>query len=320
MRKKEKSSGNKKGSVIAQKETVRVVRKVIYLYEDGTPVKDAEGNDAVTLQWADFVRNKEVDTKSGKAFFEPWATVTFEALETIFVPGYETKTKLIPVIRDVSPENPPSDVKVVFFRIPDIVDLYEKQWTFLHEGKPDYSHTGLERSVDGNLVYVEKGILKKDHTGLVEGKDKKWYYVKNGIFDNTYTGIAKSTNGKLYFVKNGMWNISYTGLAPAADGKWYYVRKGGHMPGYTGVAKSTNNQLYFVSNGVWTTSYTGLAQNEDGKWYFMKNGKYDPGYTGVARSTNGKLYYVKKGLWDTTFTGTVKDSDGLTYNVKNGRI
>ena len=303
-----------------EKETKRVTRKIIYLYDDGTPVKDKDGKAAIGLQWAEFTRTKKLDIKNGRTVCGPWPVVTFDSLDVISVPGYKTDTPCVPAVENVSPDNLPPDFKVVFYRLPEVVDLKDEQWVFLRDGEPDHDYSGLATAVDGTVVYVTKGLLDNDYCGLIQGKDKKWVYLKNGIINKKYTGIAKSTNGRLYFVRNGLLDVSYTGIAPGEDGKWYYVKEGRHIPDFIGIAKSVNGRLYFVSDGIWNTNYTGIAPYSDGKWYYVEKGKHVPSYNGIARSINGKLYYVNKGVWDTSFSGSVKDTDGITYNVKNGRV
>ena len=300
-------------------ETVRVERRIFYLYEDGTPVKGEDGKDAIALQWAEFSRTKSVGS-DGQISYSPWVSVDFESMEIVPVPGFDCNLDIIPAVKNVTPDNPPQDIRLTFSRISVLVDLYKDKWTLMRSGKPDYSFNGMAKAIDGTMVLVKNGVPDSSYTGLRADEKNRWYYLKNGIHDKEYTGIAKSTNGQLYFVKNGRWDTSYTGLAPSTDGKWYFVQKGKHLPGYTGIAKSTNGLLYFVSNGIWSTNYTGLAQYLGGKWLYVKNGKHVSDYTGVARSTNGKLYYVKNGAWDTTFSGTVQDSDGISYKVTEGRI
>ena len=190
-------------------ETVRVERRIFYLYEDGTPVKGEDGKDAIALQWAEFSRTKSVGS-DGQISYSPWVSVDFESMEIVPVPGFDCNLDIIPAVKNVTPDNPPQDIRLTFSRISVLVDLYKDKWTLMRSGKPDYSFNGMAKAIDGTMVLVKNGVPDSSYTGLRADEKNRWYYLKNGIRfppdqAKPYTDSGKSLYRLVYaFYENGI--------------------------------------------------------------------------------------------------------------------
>lgn len=156
------------------------------------------------------------------------------------------------------------------------VFLHNGKWTYFNAaGVPDYSHTGVVQTTNGN-----------------------WVFVRKGVFDTSYTGVAQSTTGNWVFVKKGRLDTSYTGVAQSTTGNWVYVIKGRFSKAAmetTGVTLSTTGNSVYINNGRFTSKYTGLARSlRTGDLVYVTKGKYDPKFNGKV-IYEGRTYTVRKG-------------------------
>ncbi len=156
------------------------------------------------------------------------------------------------------------------------VFFHKGRWTYFNAaGDPDYAHTGVVQTTNGNWVFVSKGI-----------------------FDTSFTGVAQSTTGNWVFVRKGRLDNSYTGVAQSTTGNWVYVIKGRFSKEAreaTGVTLSTTGNSVYITDGRFTSKYTGLARSlRTGDLVYVTKGKYDPKFNGKV-IYEGRTYTVRKG-------------------------
>ena len=277
-----------------------VERKIYYYYADGSKVIDVNGKHAVATQSADFTRYNIKDTVTGKITYGKWQSVTWDKMKVMEVKGYTPNIKEIAAVT-FTPDNAPKDIKVYYSKNTGVKDTFtgvryqNNAWTYVKNGKADYTFTGVAQSTTGNWVFVRKGKFDESYTGVACSTTGNWIFVKNGRFNTSFTGVAQSTTGNWVFVKNGRFSTSFTGVAQSTTGNWVFVKNGRFAPSFTGVAPSINGNWIFVRNGRFTTSYTGVATSITGNKVYVKNGRFTTAYTGYAKDINGKNVYVKNG-------------------------
>lgn len=226
-----------------------VERKIFYFYDDGRKVIDTKGQHAIARQFAEFIRYNIKDAVTGKITYGQWKPVTWKTMKVMKMEGY---TPSISEIAEVTftPDNAPNDIKVYYSKNAGVTDTYtgvrlqNGKWTYVRNGKADYSFTGVAKSTKGN-----------------------WIFVRNGIYDTSFTGVAKSTKGNWIFVRNGRYDAKFTGVAKSTKGNWIYVKDGRYTTGFTGIAKSTKGNKLYVVKGRWANTFTGKYNN-----YNVKNG------------------------------------------------
>ncbi len=219
--------------------------------------------------------------------------------------GRHTSTKLIHDMYYNSMQTYGASFSVTT-NVTDIVKI-DGVWTYTVNGEPDYTHTGVDKNVNG------------------------WYYVKNGVVDFSYNGFATNSNGKWYiengkvtFNKNSV--IKDTTGAIGSKGTWWYVVGSKVQTDFTGLADYSNeNGWWYIENGKVTFTKDTIAKNKNG-WYYVKDSKVDFSFTGLADFSNeygwwycenGKVtfkkdtiaknkngwYYIKDSKVDFSFTG-----------------
>ena len=199
------------------------------------------------------------------------------------------------------------------------------------------SYTGFA-SLGGDWWYVEKGIVTKARTdilnGNVNGINGWWYMTGSKVrFVDT---VAKNVNG-WWCVQNGRVNFDYTGIAENGNGwwrivggrvdfncnsveknenGWWYLRGGKVDFGYTGIARNGNGWWRIV-NGKVDFGCNSVEQNENG-WWYVRGGKVDFGYTGIAQNRNG-WWRIVGGKVDFSCNSVEKNENGWWY-LRGGKV
>ena len=204
----------------------------------------------------------------------------------------------------------------------DLIFLGSNDWRYIKNGMWRIDYTGIAKIItqtDTKYVYIEKGRLQKNYTGLTMNEENELCYVTGGFWQKNYTGLVKHTDGEWYYVKDGIVQSSYIGLVKHTSGTWYYIKSGKKQGDYTGLVK-WNNTWWYIRSGAMAGNYTGLAKHVTGGWYYIKNGRMQGNYTGLVKHTTGSWYYIKNGKMQNTYTGLVKHTTGTWYYVKNGKV
>ena len=177
------------------------------------------------------------------------------------------------------------------------------------------SYTGFA-SLGGDWWYVEKGIVTKARTdilnGNVNGINGWWYMTGSKVrFVDT---VAKNVNG-WWCVQNGRVNFDYTGIAENGNGWWRIV--GGRVDFNCNSVEKNENGWWYLRGGKVDFGYTGIARNGNG-WWRIVNGKVDFGCNSVEQNENG-WWYVRGGKVDFGYTGIAQNRNGW-WRIVGGRV
>ncbi len=174
-------------------------------------------------------------------------------------------------------------------------------WTYVVNGEPDYTYTGVAHNANG------------------------WWYVKNGVVDFTYDGFAENQNGKWYcengkvtFTKQGILKDKTGGIGSKGD--WYYVIDSKVQTSFTGLSNFSNeNGWWYIKDGQVDFTHNGVDKNKNG-WWYVTGGKVQFGFTGLAdyRNANG-WWYISDGKVDFTHSGVDKNKNGWWY-ISDGKV